>query len=391
MTDFYQEALELFDFSRAVRRDLHRHPELGFQEVRTAGVVARELQSLGLEVSTGVGKTGVVAVLEGERPGPVLMLRFDMDALPIVEETGAEYASERPGVMHACGHDGHVAVGLTVARLLHTHRHELAGSVKLVFQPAEEGLGGAEQMIADGVLENPRPNLALGLHLWNEQPLGWIGATAGPSMAASETFTIKIRGQGGHGAVPHLAVDPILAAAQVISAVQSIVSRSVSPLDTAVISVTSLRGGEAFNVIPSVVEMKGTIRTFRPQVRSMVLERFHSVVEGVASALGCQAEIEITSITPAVINDAEVTEAVRQMSRRLLPDHRIDPEAMTMGSEDMAFFLREVPGCFFFVGSANKEKGLDAAHHHPRFDFDEKALPQAAALMAATAAELLKG
>jgi amidohydrolase len=391
MTDYYQEALDLFEFSRDLRRDFHRHPELGFQEVRTAGIVARELQSLGLEVSTGVGKTGVVAMLDCDRPGPVVMLRFDMDALPILEETGAEYASQTPGVMHACGHDGHVAVGLTVARLLHAHRSELAGSAKLVFQPAEEGLGGAELMVAEGVLNNPRPDVALGLHLWNEKPIGWVGAASGPVMAASETFDIKIYGRGGHGAVPHLAVDPVLAAAQVVTALQSIISRSVSPLDTAVISVTSVKGGEAFNVIPSTVDMKGTIRTFRPQVRSMVLERFHSIVEGVARAMGCQVEIQITSITPAVINDSQITELICKTCTNLFPEVELDREATTMGSEDMAFFLREVPGCFFFVGSTNKEKGLDAAHHHPRFDFDEQALPRAAGLMAAAAAELLKG
>src|SRR3972149_3858264 len=183
-----QEAQSLFQYTQSIRRDLHRHPELGFQEVRTAGVIARELNTLQMEVSSGVGKTGVVALLEGSNPGPVVMLRFDMDALPITEATGVVYASENPGVMHACGHDGHVAVGLTVARLLDKHRTEWAGSVKLVFQPAEEGLGGAEAMIVDGVLANPRPDVALALHLWNEKPVGWLGIAPGPVMAASEIF-----------------------------------------------------------------------------------------------------------------------------------------------------------------------------------------------------------
>jgi amidohydrolase len=388
---FLEEAQELFEYTRGLRRDFHRHPELGFQEVRTAGIVARELRELGLEVSTGIAKTGVVGLLEGARPGPVLLLRFDMDALPILEETGAEYASQNPGVMHACGHDGHTAVGLTVARLLRSRQEELAGTLKFVFQPAEEGMGGAERMIADGVLENPRPELTLALHLWNHAPLGWLGIAGGPVMAAGDLFKLHISGRGGHGALPHQAVDPVIAAAQIITALQTIVSRNVSPLDTAVVSVTTIHAGEAFNVIPPAVEMQGTIRTFRPQVREAVLERFHQVIDGVAGALGCRAAIEVQRLTPAVINDAQTARKVRQVAERVLPDHTIDPHFCTMGSEDMAYMMERVPGCYFLIGSANAEKGLDAAHHHPRFDIDEEALPQAAALMAAAAVEFLGG
>jgi amidohydrolase len=216
-----------------------------------------------------------------------------MDALPIQEETGAEYASTHPGIMHACGHDGHTAVGLTVARLLNDHRSSLKGTVKLVFQPAEEGLGGAEAMIADGVLENPRPDASLSLHIWNEKPLGWIGAAPGPVMAAADIFRIHLKGRGGHGAQPHLAVDPLVASAQIISSLQSIISRNKSPLEAAVISVTMLRAGDAFNVIPDTAELKGTIRSFKPEIRMQMLERFQQVVEGVAQAYGCQAEIEV--------------------------------------------------------------------------------------------------
>jgi amidohydrolase len=267
MTDYLAEANELFEYTRQLRRDFHAHPELGFQEVRTAGVVASELKDLGLEVTPRIAETGVVALLEGNKAGPVVLLRFDMDALPITEETGAEYASQTPGIMHACGHDGHTAIGLTVARLLRNHRRELAGTVKLVFQPAEEGLGGAERMVAEGVLENPRPDLALSLHIWNDSPLGWLGIVKGPVMAASEVFTVTITGKGGHGALPHLAVDPVLAAAHTITAVQSIVSRNVPPLKSGVVSFTALSGGEAFNVIPNTVQLKGTIRTFEQGVR----------------------------------------------------------------------------------------------------------------------------
>jgi amidohydrolase len=389
MPDFLTEANDLFEYTQALRRDFHRHPELGFKEVRTAGIVARELNALGLEITTGVAETGVVALLEGKRPGPVALLRFDMDALPIGEQTGAEYASLNPGVMHACGHDGHTAIGLTVARLLNIHRNELAGTVKLVFQPAEEGLGGATRMIEAGVLQNPQPDFSLGLHLWNEKRLGWLGVTSGPTMAAAEIFRLRVVGKGGHGAVPNLAVDPVVAAAQIVTALQSIVARNVSPLQSAVVSVTTIHGGDAFNVIPSQVELTGTIRTFDPVVRQRILERFHQVVVSQAEAFNCQIEVDIQSITPAVINNPKVAARVQSVAGDLLPESELDTHYSTMGSEDMSFFMQEVPGCFFFIGSANPEKGLDSAHHHPRFDFDERALPRAAALMATAATKLL--
>jgi amidohydrolase len=384
------EAQSLFEFTQLLRRDFHRHPELGFQEVRTAGIVTRELNALGLEVTTGVGETGVVATLESGKPGPVVLIRFDMDALPITEETGAEYASENPGVMHACGHDGHTAIGLTVARLLIEHRHELTGTVKFVFQPAEEGLGGAEKMIADGVLQNPKPDFTLALHLWNEKPLGWLGIVPGPVMAAADIFKVRIVGIGGHGATPQHAKDPVLAAAQIITALQSIVSRNVAPLQSAVVSVTMIHGGEAFNVIPQAVELQGTIRTFEPNVRERVLERFNQIVRGVAESFECQVEIDVKSLTPAVINDPQVTARVRRVAESLLPGSELPLTGSTMGSEDMAFMMQDIPGCYFFVGSANPEKGLNFPHHHPRFDVDEDALPRAAALMTAATLKISK-
>ena len=377
------EAQNLFSYTQGLRRDFHRFPELGFQERRTAGIVARELSALGLEIRTGIAETGVVALIEGKQPGPVVLLRFDMDALPIQEQTGAEYASQNPGVMHACGHDGHTAIGLTVARLLHASRAEWSGTAKLVFQPAEEGLGGAKQMVAEGVLENPAPQVAFGLHVWNERPLGWIGLTPGPVMSAAETFKVRLTGKGGHAAAPHLAIDPVLAAAQLVTSLQSIVSRNVAPLQTAVVSVTTLHAGEVFNVIPSHVEMQGTIRTFDPAVRQRVMTRFEQIVKGVAAAFECEAQIELTPVSPAVVNDTAVTQRVQEIARRLLPDHQISSDERTMGSEDMSYILQQIPGCFIFIGSANSGQGLDAAHHHPRFDFDEQVMPQAVALLEA--------
>lgn len=391
MIDFLSQAQKLFPYTQTMRRDFHKHPELGHQEVRTAGIVARELQALGLEVTTSVGKTGVVAMIEGAKPGPTVLLRADMDALPILEQTGAEYASQTPGVMHACGHDAHTAILLTVAKLLNGIRAELPGSVKLVFQPAEEGMGGAEGMIADGVLENPKVDVTLGLHVWNEQPVGWLGLAAGPVMAGTEIFKIRISGKGGHGAIPNLAVDPILAGAQVVSALQSIVSRNTPPLKGAVISVTTFHGGEAFNVIPPQVELTGTIRTFDLDVREMILRRFDELTHGVAGGLGCIAEIEHTRMTPALINDPHTAQVAQDVAKRLLPDGVIETAGpFTMGGEDFAFMMEKVPGLFMFIGSANPARGLDYGHHHPKFDIDEASLPRAAALMAATAVQLLQ-
>ena len=391
MPDFIQEAREHFTYTRDLRRDFHRNPELAFHEIRTAGVVARELKSLNLEVSTGIARTGVVALLEGAKPGPAVLLRFDMDALPIQEDTGAEYASQNPGVMHACGHDGHTAIGLTAARILQKYRQDLAGTLKFVFQPAEEGFYGAATMVAEGVMENPKIDLTLALHLWNNKPLGWLGITAGPVMAAADIFKVTLTGKGGHGAIPDLAVDPVLTSAQVITALQSIVSRNVSPLQTAVVSVTMVRGGDAFNIIPSEVALQGTIRTYEKQVRESVLSHFHQIVTQVAGAMGCQSEIEITPLSPAVINDPGITRHVERTATRIFPDNQIDSAFRTMGSEDMSEMMEKVPGCYFFIGSANPEKGFNAPHHHPKFDVDETALERAVALVTATAYDLMKG
>jgi len=395
MDDLLSQAKELFPYTQSLRRDFHMHPELGFREIRTGGIVARELESLGIEVTKGVGKTGVVALLEGAHPGPTLLLRFDMDALPIAEETDADYASQNSGVMHACGHDGHTAIGLTVARILNAHRDQLAGTIKFCFQPSEEGtngeeIGGAQMMMRNGLFDNPRVDMALALHLWNEQPLGWLGVAGGPSMAGAELFDVKITGKGGHGAVPNATIDPIVAAAHIVTALQTIVSRNVSPFETAVISVTTFHSGSAFNVIPQEARIQGTIRTFDKSVRAKVLERFEQIVRGTAETLGCQAEITIKRITPALVNDPSISERVQETSRRILPDFNLHTDGyLTMGAEDAAFLLEKVNGCFFFVGSANKERNLDYGHHHPKFDFDEEALIHGSALMAAAAMDLL--
>ncbi len=395
MSNFLQQAKELFPYTQSLRRDFHTHPELGFREIRTGGIVAKELEALGIEVTKGVGKTGIVGLLEGAKPGPTLLVRFDMDALPIVEDTGADYASQNSGVMHACGHDGHTAIGLTVARMLHSRREELAGTIKFCFQPSEEGnngedVGGAEMMMRDGVLDSPKVDKTLSLHLWNEKPLGWIGVASGPVMAGADIFTIKVTGKGGHGAAPHATVDPIVASAHIINALQTIVSRNVAPLATAVVSVTTVHAGTAFNVIPQTAELTGTIRTFDSGVRQTVVERFAQIARGVGEALGCQVEADVKRMTPALVNDEAITSKVQDVARRVLPAGTLNTSGyITMGAEDMAFMQEKVPGCYFFVGSANAERHLDYGHHHPKFDFDERALTDASALMASAVMEVL--
>lgn len=396
MSSFLQHAEELFPYTQAMRRDFHAHPELGFREVRTGGIVAKELEMLGIEVTKGVGKTGVVGYLEGSKQGPTILLRFDMDALPITEETGAEYASINPGVMHACGHDGHTAIGLTVAKMLHARRDELAGSIKFCFQPSEEGtngeeVGGALMMMRDGVLESPKVEKTLSLHVWNDKPVGWISVAKGPVMAGAEMFSIRLTGKGGHGAAPDTTIDPVIAAVHIVTALQTITSRNVPPLKSAVVSVTSLHAGTAFNIIPQSADINGTIRNFDPEVRKMVLARFEQIVRGIASSMQCETEITLKQVTPTVINEDQTTETVLKSAQTLFPDVEIDSAPyITMGAEDMGYMQDKVGGCYFMIGSANAEKHLNYNHHHPKFDFDERALVTGAALMASAAAELLK-
>lgn len=388
---FEAEATAMQDQLVRWRRDLHMHPELGFQETRTAGVVTEHLTRLGYRVYTGVAETGVIGLMQGARPGPTVMLRFDMDALPIQEENAVEYASQTPGVMHACGHDGHVAIGLGAATMLQRHRDEWAGTVKLVFQPAEEGLNGAEVMVRAGALDDygPRPDMAFGLHLWNRSPVGQAVLTVGPMLAAAERWSLTVRGQGGHGALPHQTADPIVAAAQIISALQTIVSRNVDPQKTAVVTVGTVSGGTAFNVIPGEVELTGTIRTFDADVREAVLSRLHTLCRDIGSGMGVEADLQVDMLTPAVINDTEAAELLRQAAAGVLGEVSVHGDFRTMGSEDMAFFLCEVPGSYMFLGSANTERGLDYPHHNSRFDFDEAALPLGVAILVEAATRFL--
>ena len=390
-TDYQAQAHAMQDQLVAWRRDLHMHPEMGFEEIRTAGIVTEHLERLGYQVHTGIAKTGVVGVLQGARPGPTVMLRFDMDALPIQEANQVAYSSQTPGVMHACGHDGHVAIGMGVAALLQRHRDELAGTVKLVFQPGEEGMNGAEVMVQEGALDKygPRPDAAFGLHLWTQSPLGQAGTTVGPMMAAADRWSLTIKGRGGHGAQPHQTADPLVATAHIISALQTIVSRNVNPQKTAVVTVGTVNGGTAFNIIPGQAELSGTIRTFEKKVREIILQRMEALCQGVAAGLGVEADLKVDLLTPAVVNDAAMTSLMQQVAGEVLGQENMRDDLRTMGSEDMAYFMNEVPGSFMFLGAGNAARGLDYPHHNPRFDFDEAALPLGVSILVETATRFL--
>lgn len=372
-----------------IRRDLHRHPELAFEEFRTSQLVAERLDRYGLEVQTGVAKTGVVATLKGDRPGRTLLLRADMDALPIEEETGATYASETPGKMHACGHDGHTAILLGAARYLAENKHRLEGQIRFVFQPAEEGPGGAAPMIEEGVLEGVQA--AVGLHLWSYLPVGQATVCPGPMMAAADEFTVKVEGVGAHAAQPDLGVDTILVATQMIQQLHTIVARNVSPLESAVLTTTWMKGGKAYNVIPHFAEFGGTVRTFKDEVRSRVKERMKVLLEHTASAYGARVDFNYREGYPPLVNDPQITELVESVCREVLelPPHL--PEARTLGGEDMAYYLQQVPGCFFFLGAGHGGNREDFGHHHPKFDINEDSLPLGVELLLRIAERYTRG
>ena len=358
----------------ALRRDLHQNPELGFQEVRTAGIVAERLRALGYTVRTELGKTGVTGLLKCGRPGKTVLLRADIDALPIHEQTGAPYASRNPGAMHACGHDAHTAMALSAAEILAKDAPARSGNVFFVFQPAEEILIGAQAMLQDGALEGVSPDAAFAIHVMNRIPTGTIAVRSGPVMTSADKLGITVRGRGGHGANPHSAVDPVVAAAQVITALQTLVSRETHPLKTAVLSITMLKSGTAFNIIPDTVEMTGTLRCFDAGLRANLLASLQRTVEGIASALRCTATVTNEFLTPAVLNDPTVTALARNVAAGVVgADKVVEWEPLT-GSDDVAYFWERVPGCYAFVGSGRTDGVPSAAGHNAKFDIDESCM-----------------
>ena len=367
----------------ALRRDLHAHPELSWAEERTAARVLAYLEGGGLELRR-VARTGLLATRSGAGRG--LMLRVDMDALPLQEVSDAPYASQVPGVMHACGHDGHVAMGAVAARVL--AGRSLPGSVRMLFQPAEEGEGGAQAVVADGALDGVE--MCFGVHLWNELPVGTLGVKAGPLMAAVDRLRIVIHGRGGHGGQPQRSADPVVAAAHVIVALQTVVSRETSPLQSGVLTIGAVHGGAAFNVIPDEVTLLGTLRSFDATLRASLPERIARIAGGVAEALGCRAEVEVKAGNPAVVNDAPAAEIARRAAIRVVGAANVVEPEPTMGGEDMAVYFDKAPGCFVFVGSANPARGLDHPHHSPHFDFDEDALAIGCEFLVQVAEEALR-
>jgi amidohydrolase len=360
-----------------VRRDLHQHPEIGFEEVRTSGIVAARLRALGLQVRTGVGRTGVTALIRGGKPGRTVLLRADMDALPIEELNDTPYRSQTPGRMHACGHDCHVSILLGVAKRLVAEAPDLAGQVLLVFQPAEElggPKGGAEAMIRDGVLDDPKPDGAFGLHVWQDLPVGLVGVTPGPWMAAVDEITVTVRGRGAHGAMPQASVDPVVCLAQIVTALQTIASRNVDPFQQVVVSVTQLRAGTAFNIIPETAWMNGTIRVFDGALWAKLPGMFERIVNGVAQAHGCTAEILYERGNPPTVNDPAQCPVAHAAAADVVGEANVRTGVRTMGGEDFSAFLARVPGVFIAIGSRNEARGLTFDHHHPRFDVDEEAL-----------------
>ncbi|MBD2628750.1 M20 family metallopeptidase [Trichormus variabilis] len=359
------------------RRRIHQKPELGFQEKLTAEFISQKLQSWGIEHQTEIAETGIVAIIKGEKSGneQVLAIRADMDALPILEANEVAYCSQHDGVMHACGHDGHTAIALGTAYYLHHHRQDFSGTVKIIFQPAEEGPGGAKPMIEAGVLKNPDVDAIIGLHLWNNLPLGTVGVRAGALMAAVELFRCTIFGKGGHGAIPQQTIDSVVVAAQIVNALQTIVSRNVNPIDSAVVTIGELHAGTAVNVIADTARMGGTVRYFNPDLADFFKQRIEQIIAGICQSHSASYEFDYIHLYPPVINHPQIAELVRSVAEEVIETPLgIVPECQTMGGEDMSFFLQEVPGCYFFLGSANAEKKLNYPHHHPRFDFDETAL-----------------
>jgi amidohydrolase len=380
------ELLEL----ATVRRDLHAHPELAFEEVRTAGIVAERLRALGLEVRSGVGKTGVTATIRGGRAGKTVMLRADMDALPIQEENAVPYRSQVEGKMHACGHDCHTSILLGVAKQLAREAKTLPGAVKLCFQPAEECGGGADAMIKDGVLADPRPDATFGLHVWQDLDLGKVGVTPGPFMAAVDEFSATITGKGAHAAMPHFGVDPVVCMAHMISALQTIASRSTNPLLEVVVSVTQVRAGTAFNIIPATAWMNGTVRVFDPELWKSLPDRFNTIVRGVAEAFGCKVEVDYRRHNRPTVNDPAMSAVAHAAAAEVVGEANVVTDVRTMGGEDFSAFLAQIPGCFIAVGSRNTARGLVWDHHHPRFDVDEACLGLGAEILLRTTRRFLE-
>jgi amidohydrolase len=365
------------DFHRdlaAWRHDLHAHPETAFEETRTSDFVASRLQEFGIEVHRGLAGTGVVGTLKGSKPGArAIALRADMDALHIHERNGVDYASQNPGKMHACGHDGHTTMLLGAARYLAETRN-FAGTVHFIFQPAEENEGGGRVMVQQGLFEKFPVEAVYGMHNWPGMPAGKFALRAGPMMASFDIFEITVKGKGTHAALPHLGIDPIVAAAQIATGLQTITSRSLHPLDSAVVSVTQIHGGDTWNVIPDEVVLRGTTRSFKPELQDAIEAGIRRIAEGVATAMGATIEFRYERRYPPTVNSTAETETAAATAAEVVGESNVDRELMpTMGSEDFAFMLQAKPGAYLFIGNGSGRNGTGL--HNPHYDFNDEILP----------------
>ncbi|MCR8641743.1 amidohydrolase [Paenibacillus sp. N1-5-1-14] len=392
MLDIEQMKIQLDDnYAEMVqmRRYLHQNPELSFHEYKTAAFVADTLRGYGLEVRTQVGGNGVVAKLQGELPGPTVALRADMDALPIQDEKKCEYTSKVPGVMHACGHDGHTTSLLFVAKVMSAHRATLQGNIVFIFQHGEElSPGGAVSMIADGALEEV--DVIYGVHLWSPVPLGQVTSRPGAFMAAADEFTFHIHGKGGHGGLPHQTVDTIVVGSHLVVNLQSLVARNVDPTQSCVVSIGSFLGGGAFNVIAEKVSINGTTRTFDPQVRLYVKERLKQIAEATCQMFGATCELEYIDGYPPVVNDGSETDRFMRVSESVVGSDNVHTSEQNMAGEDFSYYLQKIPGCYMFVGAGNVEQGIIHPHHHPKFDIDERSMLVSAKLLMSMAMDYIE-
>lgn len=387
--DFLSEAKHIEPEIIKTRREIHQHPELSYHEEATAKRVAGDLESYGVEVRRGVGGTGVLGILKGGKKGRVIALRADMDALPVQEESEVEFRSRVNGVMHACGHDTHIAMLLGAARILSDNRSDLYGTVKFFFQPAEEhgGRGGALPMIEDGVMKNPKVDYVFGLHIEGNRRKGEFGVREGPVMAAPDTFKVKIVGKGGHGSAPHQTVDPIYVAAHVVLALQGVSSRMIDPVKPFVISVGAIHSGTKENIIPDYASLEGTIRTLDETTRKLAKKKVKEVAEGVSKTFGAAAEVEFEKEAyPVTVNDPETTKKVTRLLRRI-PGTKVRKAEQVLGGEDFSRFLQKAPGTFYFLGTKNPAKGCVYPNHSSRFKVDEDVLKYGTASLAMLAYE----
>ena len=385
---FLQEAREFAPWLKEIFFQLHRRPELGRQEFQTQGLILRELEALGIEAAP-IADTGVLGILRGGNPGKTVAFRADMDALPIQEETGLPYASEVPGVMHACGHDSHVTMLLGAAKILAAHKDQLPGNVKLFFQPAEESCGGARRMIEAGCMEKPHVDGVFFGHA-SSKPTGTIEVRSGANSAASNTFTVTFRGKGTHGASPHKGTDVIVAACQAVTALQTICSRRTNPTDAVVVTIGSFHAGTASNILPESAVLTGIIRTLNPEVRARAKEDFRQILSGVAAAMDVAVEIDIVEGYAATINDEAMTQIVRAAAAKVLgKENVLEKPLPTMGAEDFGYFCQAAPGCNYHIGTGNPANSHNYPGHNPRFAVDPEALPYGAAIYAQIAEDFL--